>query len=64
MDKDFTSALKKRLQSPQKAVIIPHKNPDGDALGSTLAWMHFLHFENHEAVIKLAPGSRANFNPQ
>ena len=60
MDKDFTSALKKRLQSPQKAVIIPHKNPDGDALGSTLEWMHFLHFENHEAVI-ISPSDYPKF---
>ena len=51
MNKDFISALRLRLQSPQKAVIIPHKNPDGDALGSTLAWMHFLNLEKHEAVV-------------
>ena len=42
MNKDFIAGLQERLHSPQKIVIIPHKNPDGDALGSTLAWMHFL----------------------
>lgn len=51
MKKDFITALRQRLNSPQKAVIIPHKNPDGDALGSTLALMHFLQLEKHQAVI-------------
>jgi len=51
MENDFLTVLKQQLQTPQKTVIIPHKNPDGDALGSCLAWMHFLQNEKHEAVI-------------
>ena len=42
MDKQFITDLKLILNSTQKVVIIPHKNPDGDALGSALAWMCFL----------------------
>lgn len=60
MNKYFISALRKYLQSPQKVVIIPHKNPDGDALGSTLAWMHFLKTEKHEAVI-VSPNNYPKF---
>ena len=32
------------LSLPKKIAIIPHRNPDGDAIGSTLALYHF-----HEA---------------
>ena len=35
-------AVKSLLAQPQKIVIIPHKNPDGDAIGSCLALAHFL----------------------
>ena len=34
--------LKSLLASPKKIVIIPHKNPDGDAIGSTVALYNFL----------------------
>ncbi|MFB1026723.1 MAG: DHH family phosphoesterase, partial [Flavobacteriaceae bacterium] len=27
--------VKKLLSTPKKVVIVPHKNPDGDAMGST-----------------------------
>ena len=57
---DFITALRQHLKSPQKAVIIPHKNPDGDALGSTLALMHFLHLEKHKAVI-ISPNDYPKF---
>ena len=42
MEKSFINGLKKHLASPKKIVILPHRNPDGDALGSTLALNHFL----------------------
>jgi len=32
MKKDFIIELKKKLETPQKVVILSHKNPDGDAL--------------------------------
>ena len=51
MNKDFIIELKKKLETPQKVVILPHKNPDGDALGSTLALMHFLIKNNHQADV-------------
>ena len=60
MDKHFITELKKKLETTQKVVILPHKNPDGDALGSTLALMHFLIQNKHEAVI-ISPNDYPNF---
>lgn len=42
MNLEHLNALKKLLSSPKKIAIIPHKNPDGDAIGSTLALWHYL----------------------
>ena len=42
--------LKSLLASPQKVVIVSHKNPDGDALGSSLGWLFFLQKLGHEVV--------------
>lgn len=39
------------LSTPKKIAIIPHRGPDGDAMGSTLALYHFLLKSNHQAVI-------------
>jgi len=43
MTADDVATVKSLLSQPQKVVIIPHKNPDGDAIGSSLALSHFLH---------------------
>ena len=40
-------ALKELLSTPKKIAILPHKNPDGDAIGSTLAMYHYLTNLNH-----------------
>ncbi|MFQ3340650.1 MAG: phosphoesterase RecJ-like protein [Flavobacteriaceae bacterium] len=60
MEQHFISDLQKHLETPQKIVIFPHKNPDGDALGSALAWMHFLIKNNHETVV-ISPNDYPNF---
>lgn len=39
------------LSTPKKIAIIPHRGPDGDAMGSTLALYHFLLKSNHQPVI-------------
>ncbi len=44
-------AVKALLSTPRKIVIIPHKNPDGDAIGSTLALCHYLNNNGHSANI-------------
>lgn len=43
--------LKLLLATPKKIVIIPHRNPDGDAMGSTLGLYHFLLKLNHQSVV-------------
>ena len=41
------SELKTLLNIPKSIVIVPHKNPDGDAIGSTLALYHYLKTYGH-----------------
>ena len=60
MDKRFVIELGKILLNPKKIVIIPHRNPDGDALGSTLALKHFLVNKGHEAFV-ISPNDYPNF---
>ncbi|MEO0059041.1 MAG: hypothetical protein RLZZ312_688 [Bacteroidota bacterium] len=47
---DF-AAIKKLLEIPQKIAIIPHRNPDGDAMGSSLGMYHFLQKMNHDVFV-------------
>ena len=42
MNLEDTRTIKTLLSKPQKVVILPHKNPDGDAIGSVLALFHYL----------------------
>jgi phosphoesterase RecJ-like protein len=44
-------AIKGLLATQKKIVIIPHRNPDGDAMGSTLGLYHFLKQKGHEATV-------------
>ncbi len=60
MDNYFITALKEHLSYPKKIVIIPHKNPDGDALGSCLGWGHFLSSMGHFCTI-ISPNDYPNF---
>lgn len=60
MTQEDYSAVKDLLKSPKSIVIVPHKNPDGDALGSTLALQHYLNALNHNAVV-IAPNDYPDF---
>lgn len=51
MKSESINALKQLLSKPQNVVVIPHKNPDGDAMGSCLGWMHFLNKNGHKASV-------------
>lgn len=53
-------AIKVLLASPKKITIIPHRNPDGDAMGSTLALYHFLLKQQHDAVV-ISPNEFPDF---
>ena len=51
MENNFLSAFKRIISIQKKIVIIPHRNPDGDALGSALALKHFLEAKKHKVNI-------------
>ncbi|MDN3594721.1 DHH family phosphoesterase [Zunongwangia endophytica] len=48
------------LSKASNIVIVPHKGPDGDAMGSTLALMHFLKDKGHNAKV-IAPNEYPTF---
>jgi len=54
MTKKDISDIKHLLSNPKHIVIVPHKNPDGDAIGSTLALYHYLLNYNHQVTV-IAP---------
>ena len=52
--------LKQWLDKPATVVIIPHKNPDGDAMGSCLAWQGILNQLGHSTTV-IAPNDYPTF---
>jgi len=53
-------AIKQLLETPKRIVIVPHKNPDGDAIGSTLGLYHYLKPKGHDVVV-IAPNDYPDF---
>lgn len=51
MEMNDIHILKEALSSPKKIAVIPHKNPDGDAIGSTLGLYHYLIDEGHKVTV-------------
>ena len=51
MKKEDIEIVKNLLANPKKIAIIPHRSPDGDAMGSTLALYHFLKKINHQPIV-------------
>ena len=43
-------ALRELLAKPQSIVILSHTNPDGDAVGSSLAWAEILRKQGHQVT--------------
>ena len=52
--------IKELLSLPKKVVITSHLNPDGDAMGSSLALYHFLIQLNHTVQV-VVPSSYPDF---
>lgn len=52
--------IKALLSTPKNIVIVPHRNPDGDAMGSSLGLYHYLKLNNHNAVV-IAPNDYPDF---
>ena len=60
MTNNFIPALREQLASPKKIVVIPHKNPDGDALCSCLGWKHFIDQMGHNCTV-ISPNEYPKF---
>lgn len=60
MNLEQVNTLKALLSLPQKIAIIPHKNPDGDAIGSTLGLWHYLKNSGQDATI-VSPNDAPKF---
>ena len=60
MNKEDIEIVKNLLVTPKKIAIIPHRSPDRDAMGSTLALYHFLQKLNHQPVV-VSPNDFPNF---
>jgi phosphoesterase RecJ-like protein len=60
MKKEDILAIQQLLAAPKKIAIIPHRSPDGDAMGSTLAMYHFLLKLNHQPTV-ISPNEFPNF---
>ncbi|HJS01077.1 MAG TPA: bifunctional oligoribonuclease/PAP phosphatase NrnA [Flavobacterium sp.] len=58
-EKEITE-IKSLLSTPKKITIISHRNPDGDAMGSSLGLLHFLKQLNHEVVF-ISPNEFPDF---
>ena len=51
MDKVTTQTIHSLLNSPKNIVIVGHKNPDGDAIGSCLGLYYFLKGRGHQPQV-------------
>ena len=60
MTKDDIFHIKQLLSKPKNIVIIPHKNPDGDAVGASLGLYHFLKGQKHHVNV-IAPNDYPDF---
>lgn len=54
------SGIADLLAQPCKIAIIPHRNPDGDAMGSTLGLLHFLSNMGHSPTV-VSPNEMPHF---
>ena len=60
MKKEDIQSIAQLLSTPKKIAIIPHRSPDGDAMGSTLALYHFLLKLSHQPIV-IAPNEFPEF---
>ncbi len=60
MNLEDISTVKSLLSIPQNIVIVPHKNPDGDAIGSCLALYIFLKNRGHNCAV-ISPNDYPKF---
>lgn len=51
MNKETTQTVQNLIKDPQRIVVVGHKNPDGDALGSCLGLSLFLRNRGHDVTV-------------
>lgn len=60
MNRSEILEVKQLLNTPKNIAIIPHKNPDGDAIGASLGMYHFLKKKGHHVKV-VTPNDYPNF---
>lgn len=60
MNSEAINSLKERLKNRCRIVLVPHKNPDGDAIGACLGLYHFLRQLGHD-VSPVSPNDFPGF---
>ncbi len=60
MDTKDIKVIKKRLSTREKIVIVSHRNPDGDAYGSSLSLYHYLLSLEHDVRV-ISPNDSPDF---
>jgi len=60
MKKSELKEIKELLSTPKNIVIVPHRNPDGDAIGASLAMYKYLKNTGHTATV-VAPNDYPDF---
>lgn len=60
MNSKDLKTLRELLSTPRRITIVPHKNPDGDAIGSSLALWHYLRTTGHSARV-ISPNDYPKF---
>ncbi|OIQ38261.1 MAG: DHH family phosphoesterase [Bacteroidetes bacterium MedPE-SWsnd-G1] len=60
MTQDQIIEVEELLKQPKSIAIIPHRNPDGDAIGSSLALWNYLKQKGHDATV-VAPNDFPHF---
>lgn len=61
LERQETAQLKGAISAANNIVICAHKSPDGDAIGSTLAWKHFLQQQGKQNVKVCYPDATPDF---
>jgi len=51
MNETFISTIKEKITSASSIVLIPHRSPDGDAIGACLALFHFFEQQGKKALV-------------
>jgi len=60
MNRSDIKEIKELFSASQNVVIVPHKNPDGDAIGACLAMYHYLKKMGHHPTV-VSPNDYPNF---